>query len=370
MTKSIVIVVSAMNLGGAQRVVALLCNYLVARGHRVTLITTFTDSKVQNYKLDEGVIVRNVTDSPLFKKVSTVNLGWKLLHLRDLIRRSEPSVVVSFLARVNVATAMASIGVRCSHIICERTWPPFASLHPRPRWFYRFLFRRAQKIIVQTELSRSWLAERFPESEVKVIPNPAIYPVPVTAGAKIHPFHLVSHDRKVILASGRLHAHKQFHLVIMAFSYIASKFSDWDLVILGEGEEREALSNLVQSYGLEDRVFFPGNVGNVSEWYERAELFVLSSVVEGFPNVLLEAMVYGVACISFDCNTGPRDMIEHGVNGFLVDPDERESGIFAAMYLLISNDGLRREISENCTVVRERYAMSRVMQEWNEVLDV
>ena len=102
------------------------------------------------------------------------------------------------------------------------------------------------------------------------------------------------------------------------------KRQDWDLVILGNGEERDNLNHMTRNFGITDRVHFPGSVGNISEWYERADLFVLSSIVEGFPNVLLEALTYGLPCISFDCNTGPRDIIQDGFNGILVDPNEKE----------------------------------------------
>ena len=99
-------------------------------------------------------------------------------------------------------------------------------------------------------------------------------------------FHKI---KKVILASGRLHKYKQFDLLIKAFLKLKEKHLDWDLVILGNGEERDNLNHMTRNFGITDRVHFPGSVGNISEWYERADLFVLSSIVEGFPNVLLEA---------------------------------------------------------------------------------
>ena len=94
--------------------------------------------------------------------------------------------------------------------------------------------------------------------------------------------------KKIILASGRMHVYKQFDLLIKAFSDLSKIYLDWDLVILGSGDEREELQKLVLKLEIESRVHMPGSVGNISDWYERADIFALSSVVEGFPNVSQE----------------------------------------------------------------------------------
>ena len=151
---------------------------------------------------------------------------------------------------------------------------------------------------------------------------------------------------------------------------IKGNYPDWDLVILGDGEEKSNLEQLISDLEISDRVFMLGRVGNVSEWYKKADLFVMSSLVEGFPNVLLEAMAYGLPCISFDCDTGPRDMIEDGVNGVLVDPKEKERGLMNAMNEMLSNEELRINISKNSILLREKYSVSNIMKKWNNLLDL
>ena len=100
------------------------------------------------------------------------------------------------------------------------------------------------------------------------------------------------------------------------------------------------------------------------------EFFLLSSVLEGFPNVLSEAMAHRLACISFDCDTGPRDMIEHGANGLLVDPSEKEFGLVNAMRSLLADQNLRAKLANNAIYVRDRYAESSIMREWDIELDL
>lgn len=368
MNKNIVIVVSAMNMGGAQRVVSILCNHWSQNGYAVTLIATFSGAKINHYQLNKNVVLKYLNNSPFFPKNKLWNLFWKLVHLRKLINKQNPDVVISFLTRVNVATTLSMIGIRSPLIICERTWPPFASLNNKYFWLSRILFKSVDRIIVQTEKSKTWLAQKFPDNNVKVIPNPAIYPLPYSNERSIKPNSLILQHKKVIIASGRLHKYKQFDLLIRAFSQLKDKHLNWDLIILGDGEERDSLNSMVVDLGMTGRVFLPGSIGNMSEWYERADLFVLSSIVEGFPNVLLEAMTYGLPCISFDCDTGPRDMIQNGINGILVDPNQKESGLSNAMDRIISDQVFRSKIANNSLLSREKYSISNIVQKWNNIL--
>ena len=130
------------------------------------------------------------------------------------------------------------------------------------------------------------------------------------------------------------------------------------------------MKRLVDELEMSNKINLPGSVGNISEWYERADLFVLSSSVEGFPNVLLEAMTYGIPCVSFDCDTGPRDMIQNGINGLLVHPSEKELGLENALRKLISDKNLRLNISKNATLLREKYSVDNIMKQWDKTLDL
>ena len=368
MKKNIVIVVSAMNMGGAQRVVSILCNYWSQNGYEVTLISTFSEEKINHDQLNKDVTLKYLSNNTFFPKNTALNLVWKLINLRKLIKAQNPDIVMSFLTRVNVATALSTIGIKCSLIICERSWPPFRTLSNKFFWMYRILFKGVDRIIAQTDKSQKWLSQNFPDNVVTVIPNPMVYPLPLH-GRSISPNSVISPKKKVILASGRLQKYKQFDVLIRAFLQIKDKHSDWDLIILGDGEERDSLNLMLVDFEMTERVYFPGRVGNMSEWYERADLFVLSSLFEGFPNVLLEAMGYGLPCISFDCDTGPRDMIQDGVNGILVNPNEKELGRSRAMNTIISNEKFLSNISSDSILIRDKYSIDNIRLQWNEVLN-
>jgi len=234
---------------------------------------------------------------------------------------------------------------------------------------YRILFKGVDRIIAQTDKSQKWLSQNFPDNVVTVIPNPMVYPLPLH-GRSISPNSVISPKKKVILASGRLQKYKQFDVLIRAFLQIKDKHSDWDLIILGDGEERDKLEQILANFKISDRVYLPGSVGNMAEWYQAADLFVLSSILEGFPNVLLEAMAYGLPCISFDCDTGPRDMIQDGINGILVSPNEKELGLSKAIDKFISNEDFRSSIANNSILLRDKYSVGNIIQKWNDVIDI
>jgi glycosyltransferase involved in cell wall biosynthesis len=121
--------------------------------------------------------------------------------------------------------------------------------------------------------------------------------------------------------------------------------------------------------GLADRLHLIGPVGNISDWYARANLFVLSSRYEGIPNVLLEALAAGCTCLATDCPTGPRELIEHGVNGLLVPAGSVES-LATGLDQLMANPAQRIALAARAPEIRHRFAADDVLQRWCEVLGV
>lgn len=177
--------------------------------------------------------------------------------------------------------------------------------------------------------------------------------------------HFVPQDRRLLLAVGRLSVEKGFRDLLESFGTLAPQFLLWDLVILGEGPERPRLMQQVASEGLEHRVWLPGRAGNIGDWYERADLYVMTSRFEGFPNTLAEAMAYGCAAISYDCDTGPRDIIRHEQNGLLVTPVGDVPALIRALDRLMANDTERKQMAARAKEIRERYSMSGILKLWD-----
>ena len=155
-------------------------------------------------------------------------------------------------------------------------------------------------------------------------------------------------------------------MLINIFSKLSTSCEDWCLVIIGDGELARSIDEKIAELRLTDRVFRIGAVGNISDWYETSDLFALPSKYEGFPNVLLEAMSHGLASVAFDCKTGPKDLINHGVNGLLV-ADGDEKAFTSALKKMMRNRGIRKSISKKAIDVGERFSMPNVCRHWYEL---
>ncbi len=174
-------------------------------------------------------------------------------------------------------------------------------------------------------------------------------------------------DRHTLVAMGRLVPQKGFDLLLRAFAQCAATYSDWTLRLLGEGAEEKNLRALASELGIGDQVEFAGLVRNAHVVLHRADLFVLSSRFEGMPNALLEAMACGLPVVSFDCPSGPRDVIRHGVDGLLVPPENVED-LATALDQLMSSESERKRLGSSARAVVERFSLERVLRMWDEAL--
>jgi glycosyltransferase involved in cell wall biosynthesis len=298
---------------------------------------------------------------------SLLNKIHRLLALRRTIRKERPDVVVSFLPDVNIAAVIAAWGLSVPVVVSERIYPPAMPLGALLERLRRWIYPRADAVVVQTNHALQWLARCCPTADGHVIANPVVFPLP-EAEPITAPSSVIGSQRRLVLAVGRLDPQKQFEALIAAFERLAPQFPEWDLVILGEGSERESLENQLEQLGLGGRVCLPGRVGNLSDWYARADLYVMSSRFEGFPNSLAEAMAYGLPAVSFDCDAGPRDIIREGVDGCLVPPAMGVTGLSQAMETLMSDQAQREKMAEAAEAVRWRFSMERIAAKWDAVL--
>jgi len=181
---------------------------------------------------------------------------------------------------------------------------------------------------------------------------------------KIENFDLNVKKQNIVLGVGRLDKQKGFDLLIKAFNKIGK--DDWRLVIAGDGAERERLEKLIKELGATN-IELIGKTKEIFKYYNQASIFALSSNKEGFPNVLIEAMAFGCAVVSFDCPYGPAEIIEDRVNGILVK-NQDENGLKEAIGLLIKDEELRKSLSKEAIKVREKYSIEKIAKEWEKAI--
>jgi glycosyltransferase involved in cell wall biosynthesis len=173
---------------------------------------------------------------------------------------------------------------------------------------------------------------------------------------------------RLLLAVGRLDYQKGFDRLLAACAQVFQKHDDWSLVILGQGGQRETLLKQAKALGIHDRVALPGAVGNVGAWYESTDLYALTSRFEGFPNTLVEALAHGVPSVAVDCETGPREILRHEVDGLLVPQDDPDA-LETALDRLIGDSALRNRFAERAVEARERFAVERIAGEWETLFE-
>jgi glycosyltransferase involved in cell wall biosynthesis len=385
-----------MNAGGAERVAASLVNAWVKEGHEVCLMPTFSRGTGQSfYPLDPGVrqvwVARYLSGPGMFRTLA------KPLILRRLIQDEAPDVIVSFLTNVNVMVLAATKGLGIPVIVCERTNPAasknISNVLARAR---RLLYPQADAVMLQTQQAAEVFARVVPGLQhVAVIPNP-LPPALESAARAVDDTGRVSYvsesagmasdedtasaatssvrqaqagARKQLCAMGRFVATKRFEMLIDVFARLAPQVPDWDLTIWGEGPLLSLLQEKVRKLGLQDRIHLPGKTDQPWEAISRADAFVMTSEVEGFPNVLLESMALGLPCVTMDCPSGPAELSRDGRDAILVGLSDVDA-LQEALHQVMTDEILRRELGHRATIsVRDRYSLAAVLEQWQFLFD-
>lgn len=361
MPRRILFVISSLAAGGAERVMTELAHAFADRNHSVGVLT-LSGLEGDHYRLDgrvERIALNVIWDS---KSVwQSLASNWRRSHMiRAAIRRFRPDVVVSFIEQNNVRVLAATLGLRVPVVISERTNP---RRHP-VGWAWsaarRLLYPLAARVVMQTNSLVDWARTVTDAQRVRVIPNfVRALPQPLPADAR-------EHGR--VLAVGRLVEQKGFDLLLRAFASSRLAAHGVRLTILGEGTERQALVALADELGIAQAVEMPGVVHDPENWMAQATIYVLPSRYEGFPNALLEAMAMGCPVIAADCDSGPREIIRHGVNGLLVPVDD-VGALAAALQKLIDDQALRMLLGTEAVKVRERYSMDAIVEQWEDLIE-
>ena len=374
------LIISSLSSGGAERVMSTMANHWAEKGRRITLLTFDDGSEPPFYDLHPKV---NHYPLNLFK--SSINpierVGNALKRhwaLRRAIVASRPQAVLSFIDTANVRVLLATLGLRLPVIVSERIDPAHHSIPKRWSTLRRWLYPRATCLIVQTQDALAYFSVAV-RRKARVIPNPVTAPPHLPAeqfagprrthrqaqagGGKVRS----KRRAKTVIAMGRLARQKGFDLLLKAFAEISHEHPAWTVVVWGDGSLRPKLEAVRDELGLKGRVSFPGLTRKPFEEMRQADLFVLSSHYEGFPNVLCEAMACGLPVVSFDCPSGPREIIRDGIDGVLVPPGDVRA-LAAAMDRLMDDASERERLAAHAPEVVERFGMQEVMGMWEAVI--
>ena len=353
---NITLFISSLYGGGAERVTCNLASYLADQGHIVEILTMAETE--QSYELSNNVTIQTLLPmkdrrNSILDTVIRFPRLWKYL-----IKHKEKDAYLVMLPKTIIFLMAFRWMTKAKMIISERGNPE--AYNKKIQKAMKKYASKADGYVFQTEDSKKWYNECINKINTVVIPN-AINP------AFIRSIY-TGKRAKEIVSVGRLNKQKNFELLINAFSKIADRYSDYKLIIYGEGLYRKQLEALVASLKLCDRILLPGNVSNIADRIEGASLYVLSSDYEGMPNALIEAMALGLPCISTDCPVGgPRFLIKNNFNGILTPVGNVEE-LAEAINQVLNDDEYALELGKNASRVQEKLAPEKIYAQWEKFI--
>lgn len=337
-------VTPTLKMGGMERVLVLIANHAVEQGFKVSIICLI--EKVIAYPLDERVEVYG-PNAP-YKK-GLINKLRTLKFLRKMLKSINPETTLCFSEAFNPIAIMASILAGLPIYISDRS-NPYKRLSKSKELFRRATYPFAKGMIAQTELAKDVAIKKGFNNNIIISPNPL---------RKIDDTYPKQY-RKRIVTVGRLVASKNIQQLITIFSEINKK--DWELYILGDGDEMKPLQDLIDKLKSGDQIKLVGAVKDVDYHFSQASIFAFTSVSEGFPNALSEAMAFPLASISYDCPAGPSDIIQNNENGFLIHLLDKVQ-FKEKLTHLMEDEFLRNRFTQNFDEHRKKFSSEKIISD-------
>lgn len=338
------------SMSGASKIIRFVAGEMAKDGHNVAILS-IADSEVLNEVAGCKIYTLgcNITQKVIWRIAA-------LAKIRKCVRTQRPDCVCTFVSDACFMARLATLGLKCKIISCDRGDPQSDGLlwSKLSGWAYR----NSDACVFQLKEVRDY----FGEANLKksyIIPNPF-----VPTDTEIVPFE---NRKKTIVSVGRMTDQKGFDLLISAFKKVQKKHPEYTLILFGDGALKDKLIAQAKEAGLEGSIQFPGFCADIPNNIKDAGIFCLSSRYEGIPNTLLEAMSLGIPVVASDCTPGgARFLTDSGKRGILV-PLEDSEALADALCLLIEDETLARNIGEKVLAVRELYSPKEIADQWRKV---
>lgn len=327
--------------------------FLVANGlsdvHKVSVLNTSV--KAPSFRLN-----RNVK----FDYLETGSVLKRIICLKKYIKKNKIDVLISVEAMTGIFSIVAAKIARCRHIVWEH-----ANFYQNQgsRWIQiirQVELYSADAYVVLTERDKNNFKNNF-KVKTRLV---QIYNI-----AKPQGHHSYNVNSKTIISAGHLRKIKNFIVIPDVARIVFNRHPDWDWKIYGDisGEEYQAIKDKTDRLGLQDHVLFCGRCSEMETAYRQASMYVMTSLQEGLPMVLLEAKANKLPLVSFDIETGPDEIIRDGVNGYLVPAYEIET-MADKICRLIEEPNLRKKFSDYTSIDIERFLSDVVLKQWEDLL--
>lgn len=391
--KGLMIITPKTYSGGAENVAARLSCFFA--DHMNVHVVTFDASKI-DYDYAGKLIDLELGDNKgaVGKVSSIVRAAFSIKKIKKEIK---PTACISLIGHPNISNILSKNGELC--VVSVRTYlrkSPFALKRIFQKLYVKFLYNKADKVVAICEGVKYDLINYYGVDEAKI---DVIYPYFDTQEIQTLSCDELENDvaeifsHPVIITVGRMTYDKGHWHLIKAFKEIKQHQPDARLVILGRGELEDDLKSLAKSTGLQDHIHFLGYRSNPYKYIRAASVFAFPSLIEGFGNALGEAIACGTPVVAADCDVGPREIIaptsdftkkasenETHACGILVPPfdeelnlngddiNENEGRLAAAIVDVLTNTGMREEMSKSAKIRAESFDIKRVTKQWQSLL--
>lgn len=348
--KRIAIIAHGLSDGGAERVASMVANFYAQRGHAVLYLAVLCPDK--EYPLDERVTYHYIS---VPKCTRATRFLRRSLEIDRQLRSFGAQIAVSFLTKDAI---VSNLRRTVPLVYSLRTDPAREAGHGIQKWITQFSYRRAERIVFQTQGAQDYFPEDIQKKGV-IIPNPL---------TRHLPYWDPNNREKRIITACRLTPQKNLPMLIHSFALFHANHPDYRLEIYGKGSQLPALQSLCRELNIADAVHFPGYSAQIHQIMSTSAAFVLSSNFEGLSNSMLEALAVGVPTICTDCPPGgAREYITDGANGFLVPVGDTEA-LTEKLERLANDPALCQKMSWQAAMVRQKLNPDRILAQWEQIL--
>jgi glycosyltransferase involved in cell wall biosynthesis len=356
-----------LNFGGAEKNAVVLANEFARLGKKVDLVVLD----------DSGVLVKNVSKEVDLVNLRTRQILYSMIAIAKYLLNAKPKSILVFMFPYTLLVALICkiFSPKTKVVVTERTALDYVFFHGKykkikiylSQIMMRVIYPITSSVVLVSEYAlhvlQNFLNLTTEKINFKVIYNSCVFLENNTETVSLVGYEDWSNGNfKKILAVGRLDKYKDFVPLIESF-YLLSQVKNVKLMLVGEGKERKTLEDLVDKLELREKVFFAGFQNNVSNFYQVADLLVLSSIKEGMPNVLLEALQFGLTIVSTDCETGPSEILAQGQFGILVpiqDPQALNTGMLKGLNHPYDKDFIKLRVND--------FSLEKMIQAYNQIL--
>lgn len=365
--KIIYLISSLKNSGGMERVITVKANLLAEYSEVNVEIITYSDSVDSFYNISDKVKVTNFPDGEVNRKKAfddivvyinnspvdvVISTGGKDIAIINKIKKSIYKILeIHFCFKNPVLRELSfkrnSLFTLIGYLKIVRN----------------IYFARKYDVIVALTERDADLWRKYSRTTSLAIANPSSFIINEKKAVK------VKSDLTRFIAIGRLNEQKDFSSLLLACTELKSslKRDNWKLDIYGDGELSGSLNGLIEKMKLNDHVTIKKAVSNIENIYLKSDFLLMTSVYEGLPMVLIEAMTFGIPCVSFDCESGPEEIIDNGCNGYLVN--DRSTVQFSKMMArcVDMDKNQYQKFSVNAFTNSRNYSQELIVEQWYQM---